>query len=223
MHSLIRKHAPETSKKQLFFTYQAPYHKIFDSTLLVTQNWARTFQIYPHAILSRYQKPAHQILVIHSKEGIKLLLLSIREADFIKNHLEATHPRHLWLIHPDGREISNHQHNQIQGLLQQQFERSLLQIQLLNGNAKYLYQKIEQTKAFFAEGNSELKWRYLTLKVEGDETQKNILLHLVSRILPSNIGEKTIPDTHNSSVDFPFTAHDILWSATNLPQMAKVQ
>jgi hypothetical protein len=161
-------------------TYEYPYHQIFDDTLTASKNWAHTFnRLQP--VFSEHQKPAHQILAIKSYGKVKLILLSIAEASFFKSYLEKHQPKNLWLIHPDGREISNHSHTLPE---KQQYERAIFQVQFFNGNASYLNRYDKLTKAFFSEGHSELKWRYLQLKTATNPEQRNILNKYLSKQMP---------------------------------------
>lgn len=152
--------------------YRHEYSKIFDHNILISRNLALTVTNF-QPVFNPIQKPANQILMIAKGEELRAVMLSIHDADFFKEYLRKYEPMDMWLILPDGQEISFHKHKESLTL---QFKRALIQINLFNGNAAYLdlHENRRMFDAFLKEKESALKLRFLRLKVESDKTQKEI-------------------------------------------------
>ncbi len=116
---------------------------------------------------------AHQLLIIAEQDTLQIVLLSIADAEHFKQELRKNSPPNRWLILPDGREISSHRHANLNPFQEDMLARGLLQVNLFNGNAKFLSHQEAETEHFFKQ-NLELKRRFLKLKVEKNKTQRTI-------------------------------------------------
>jgi hypothetical protein len=140
--------------------------------LLATDNWAySTETVLP--VFHRAQKPAEQILVVVRGDKVQLVILSVKEAAFFK---ERSPQADMWLIHPDGRELTSHVHCPLSQSQAVAFEASMLFIYLLNGDIRSL-NRLEAKALPFIRGNP-LAMRFLKLRVHslergGDPGPKN--------------------------------------------------
>jgi hypothetical protein len=163
------------------WVYHKPYHEIFDDTVLISDNLGLT-KNHHLPVFHPAQKSADQHLVIcKAGKPPRVLMLSIADAAFFKKYLEETSRDDLWLIHPDGREISIHDHKLLTEDEQRSLDRTLLQVQIFRGDARNLDQKEKETHAFLAEGNRELKLAFLKLKVEKNREQRAIFYQMIAR------------------------------------------
>lgn len=164
-----------SSTKETQVKYQHEYSKIFDQNISISRNLALT-AIFFHPVFNPLQKLANQILVVAKDEKLSFIMLSIQDADFFKDYLCRLQPRHMWLILPDGHEISFHKHIGLTKDLADQYKRALVQVNLFNGNAAYLDLTANQKvfESYLKEKDSHLKLRFLRLKVESDQAQKQI-------------------------------------------------
>jgi len=158
--------------------YQQPYHQIFDGDLLITENLAHTKRILL-PVFHEKQKEAGQHLVFVKDGRVQLLMLSLADAAFFQKYLEKYQPQDMWLIHASGREISSHDHLALSSDEQRRLSRALLQVAVFNGNTSYLDVHYEQTLDWLQEANEDLKLRFLSLKVERKQTEREIFYHSI--------------------------------------------
>ncbi len=170
--------------------YQENYGKIFDQNqIFVTENFRLTYE-EPVSVFDKAQKPGNQILFIQDKEGkMKALLPSYYEAHQFREYLTKIYLENwnkkqeermegidrIWLSGDDGELFLNNPFAKLDKK-EKQIVRILLQVNLFNGNIKYLDEREKETSNWIKE-NYELKLRYLKLKVEKNERARKILYY----------------------------------------------
>ncbi len=170
LYSLLKEYGPDSSHS---FIYQHPYHEAFDRDLLISENLAHTLKEHL-PVFHPNQKRADQQLVLLKEGRLQVILLSIFDAAFFKIYLEVKQPDNMWLIHPNGREISSHPHRPLSAEEAKKLERFLLQIALFNGDASYLYAHGAAFSSWLKESARDIKLQFLGLKVLNDPIQKEI-------------------------------------------------
>ncbi len=168
--------------------YGAEYGKIFDKDqIFVTENFRLTYE-EAVSVFDKAQKPANQILFVKDKEGkTSALLLSYYEAHQFREYLTKLYQENwkkkkeermegidrIWLSGAEGDLFLNNPFAKL-NKKEKEIERILFQVNLFNGNVKYLDERESQASSWFKE-NTELKLRFLKLKVEKDKRAWTIL------------------------------------------------
>lgn len=178
---LLEEYCFPEGKRDLHFRYEQPYHQIFDEDLFISENLAHTLNVHL-PVFSDKQKRADQQLVIAKNGKVRMVMLSIKDALAFKHYMEANQPKHMWLIHPDGREISSHEHVVLTEEQKERLQRHLLQVAAFNGDALYLFENSERATPWLNETNTALKMRFLRLKVEKDPIQKKVFLNYAASL-----------------------------------------
>ncbi|MBF8263857.1 MAG: hypothetical protein HW387_1522 [Parachlamydiales bacterium] len=155
------------------YRYEKPYHQIFDDSVLISRNLAFTTTSL-NAVFNKKQKPAYQILIISDGIKLKAVMLSIKDAAFFKEHLKRGGRRDMWLLLPDGQEISAHEHVVLEDSAQRKLVRAMWFVNFFNGNARYLDMREDLSRELMNERHANLLVRFLKLRVEYDHTQRSV-------------------------------------------------
>ncbi len=170
------------------FASSPPYGSIFRQPIFATRNFTYTCNT-PLPVFHYAQRPAHQILVKRVNGQYQAQLLSEKEAAFFEGFLRKNPEcqRNTWLIQPDGSVLVTNPHERFPAE-EKAVGDLLLEINAFNGNAEYLDRHPLESLAWLnapltsEEVNiraADLRTRFLKLKVEKNEKQKEILYQSV--------------------------------------------
>ncbi len=162
------------------FKHANHYQQIFDEDLLVTHN-SRKSSLDPVPIISPYQKPINNILIVKDKHQYKALGLSRRDTVVLKKFLNDKYRstndfNNIWLVQSDGTMVEPNPKQPLpsDGPEWENLQRILIQFNFFNGNIKFLENNYDLANSWLNEGNKELKIRFLKLKVENMPVQRQI-------------------------------------------------
>jgi hypothetical protein len=156
-------------------TYKAEYHKIFDDSLWISDNFAHTQTELAPIFAHKIQKQADQVLVIKKNGELKAILISSLEGDFFYKYLETHKPKDMWLLLPNGKSYVKHfppmSPKDIQSL-----RKLLWQTNVFNGNIAALLKDEQSYQEVLRLDDSyrNLWERFLKLKVEHNPGQKTL-------------------------------------------------
>lgn len=113
-----------------------------------------------------------------------------KEASTFKEYLSASPREDMWLILPNGDNLSPPLKDISPLNIQQELvehadwlARTLWFINFFNGNMSYLAEHADLTKMIIKGSNTELKTRFLQLKTTQDLSQKSIFRHMLQHVL----------------------------------------
>ena len=158
------------------YPHKHPYHLLFDDSkdrVRISSNLAFTRRKLD-SVFSTFQKPAHQILIIQKENRLQAVMVDLRGPPFNK-YVEKNPRKDMWLVLPNGNEISAHPHATLTEDEEKDLKRILWTVNFFNGEVTYLDTQEEFSTDIIAEGNGELRTRFLSLLVQYNETSRLIL------------------------------------------------
>lgn len=157
--------------------YKHPYHNAFDKNIFITNNFKCTNnKALP--VFHRLQKPAEQILIVQRGGQFFAYFLSLQEASFFKGWLQKNGKekkslcQRVWLCQPNGSLFANNPYHALPD--DEPVRKILLQANFFNGNVQYLSDHEDFASSWLNSEHTEIKLRFLKLKVERSPKQKQI-------------------------------------------------
>jgi len=160
------------------FEYKENYGKIFGEMLIyATENFMHSYEKLVSAF-DKGQRPPHQIVIIEHEGVLSYLLISEKEAASFKKWLRELYKKDegsdakIWMVHPDGRPmVMPRIYQDVRG--RDGVEQALIAINAFDGNIAFLDSKQDSTRKWLKR-STEIKLRFLKLKVEKDPKQRAI-------------------------------------------------